>query len=180
MRTPAVLCALLVSGGAAFAEAPKVPSGAPYIVLSQNLDEPNGYGFCLDTSGPGQSDLMHTHSCKPEKAGEPRSYRGNDTRFEYNAETMQVVSYPFEGFCMQALIARDVTAYGLLECSDHPRQKFVYDQADKTLRLDEDQSLCVSVASETQPAGPWVKRALMLTACNETGASLKEWTVVMN
>lgn len=177
MRTTAFLCSLIISGGAAFAEAPQVPSNAPYIVLSQNLDEPNGYGFCLDTSGPGKSDLMQTHSCKPEKEGEPRSYAGNDTRFEYNSETRQVMSYPFEGFCMQALIARDVMIYGLLECSDHPRQKFVYDSTDQTLRLNEDQSMCVSVASETQPAGPWVKRALMLTNCDETDSSLKEWTV---
>ncbi|MEM8952085.1 MAG: hypothetical protein AAGA21_14105 [Pseudomonadota bacterium] len=180
MRTKMFLCTLIISTGAAFAGAPQVPSSGPYIVLSQNLDEPNGYGFCLDTSGPGKSDLMHTHSCKPAKEGEPRSYRGNDTRFEYSSETMQIMSYPFEGFCMQALIARDVVIYALLECSNHPRQKFKYDLTDQTLRLNEDESLCVSVASETQPAGPWVKRALMLTGCNETEASLKEWTVVAN
>lgn len=177
MKASVILAVLITAGGAAIAEAPRVPSSAPYIVLSHNLDEPNGYGFCLDTSGPGKSDLMHTHSCKPEKEGEPRSYRGNDTRFEYNTETMQVVSYPFEGFCMQALIARDVMTYALLECNDHPRQKFAYNPTDQTLRLSEDQSMCVSVAPETQPAGPWVKRALMLTTCDETDTSLKEWTV---
>ena len=72
----------------------KVPSDPPYIVLSANHDEPNGYGFCIDTYGPGQSDLLQTHSCKPAKAGEERSYTGNDTRFEYNADTQQIMSYP--------------------------------------------------------------------------------------
>ena len=78
---------------------PEVPSDPPYIVLSANLDEPNGYGFCMDTYGPGQSDLMQTHSCKPAKAGEQRNYAGNDTRFEYNADTQQIMSYPLEGYC---------------------------------------------------------------------------------
>ena len=54
-------------------EKPNVPSDPPYIVLSANHDEPNGYGFCIDTYGPGLSDLMQTHSCKPAKADTVRS-----------------------------------------------------------------------------------------------------------
>lgn len=158
--------------------APNVPSDAPYIVLSANLDEPNGYGFCMDTYGPGQTDLMQTHSCKPAKEGAARDYSGHDTRFEYNAQTQQVISYPFEGYCMQALLASDITVFALLECSDHPRQKFAYNANDKTMRLAEDQERCVTVASETVPAGPWVKRPLQLETCNEVDTSLKQWTVV--
>lgn len=157
---------------------PDVSSDAPYIVLSANLDEPNGYGFCMDTYGAGQSDLMQTHTCKPSKAGEPRNYSGNDTRFEYQAETQQIESYAFEGYCMQALIATGKTEFALLECSDHPRQKFVYSAEDKSLRLLEDQNLCVTVSSETVPAGPWVKRPLQLETCGDIDASLKQWTVV--
>ena len=157
--------------------APNVPSDAPYIVLSTNHDEPNGYGFCMDTYGPGQTDLMQTHSCKPAKDGAARNYEGHDTRFAYNPETQQVVSYPFEGYCMQALIASDVTVFALLECSDHTRQKFAYSQEDETFRLAEDPSRCVTVASETVPAGPWVKRPLQLETCDGIEASLKQWTV---
>ncbi|GAB5451176.1 MAG: hypothetical protein Hals2KO_15040 [Halioglobus sp.] len=159
-------------------EAPDVPSDAPYIVLSANHDEPNGYGFCMDTYGAGQSDLMQTHSCKPSKPDESRNYAGNDTRFTYNEETQQVTSFAFEGYCMQTLIAGDVTVFGLLKCSDHPRQKFVYNTEDESLRLKEDQTRCVTVASETVPAGPWVKRPLQLETCNNIDASLKRWTVV--
>lgn len=159
-------------------DVPEVPSDPPYIVLSANLDEPNGYGFCMDTSGPGQSDLMQTHTCKPTKAGEPQNYSGNDTRFEYQEETQKIESYAFEGFCMQALIARRKTEFALLKCSDHPRQKFVYSAEDKSLRLSEDQNRCVTVASETVPAGPWVKRPLKLETCDDIDASLKQWTVV--
>jgi len=177
-RNIIVLCAIVGFSGVVRADAPKVPTAAPYIVLSANLDEPNGYGFCIDTYGAGQSDLMQTHSCKPAKEDQPRDSGGNDTRFMYNAETGQVASYAFEGVCMQALIASEVTVFALLECSDHPRQKFVYDIASRTLRLDEDQDRCVSVASETVAAGPWVKRPLMLLSCEDTDASLKQWTVV--
>ena len=158
-------------------ETPDVPSDPPYIVLSANHDEPNGYGFCLDTYGAGQSDLMQTHTCKPAKADQPRDYSGNDTRFEYRQDTQQVRSYPFEGYCMHALIASELTVFALLECSDHPRQKFVYSTDDKTLRLAEDQSRCVTVSAETVPAGPWVKRPLSLETCDDIDASLKQWTV---
>ena len=162
----------------AFAQTPNVPSDAPYIVLSANLDEPNGYGFCLDTYGAGQSDLMHTHSCKPAKADAVRNDSGHDTRFEYNEKTQQIMSYAFEGYCMQALIANDLTVFALLACNDHPRQKFIYSAEDQSLRLAEDPSRCVSVSSETVPAGPWVKRPLQLENCDDIDASLKQWTVV--
>ena len=196
MRNLLILCASVAISASACAEAtssssptptptststivtPNVPSDAPYIVLSANHDEPNGYGFCMDTYGPGQTDLMQTHSCKPAKADAARDYAGHDTRFEYNPETQQVMSYPFEGYCMQALIASDVTVFALLACSDHPRQKFTYSAEDATLRLTEDQNRCVTVASETVPAGPWVKRPLQLESCDEIDASLKQWTVV--
>lgn len=80
---------------------------------------------------------------------------------------------------MQALLAgENPTVFALLECSDHPRQKFVRNDEDGTLRFGEDEKLCVSVANETVPAGPWVKRALMLQSCDDTDASLKQWTVV--
>lgn len=178
MRNITVLSAIVAFSPAAYADAPQVPTAAPYIVLSDNLNEPNGYGFCLDTHGRGKSDLMQTHSCKPAKDGEPRDYSGNDTRFTYDADTGRVASYAFEGLCMQALIASDTTVFALLECSDHPRQKFAYESTDQTLRLDENQDLCVSVATETAPAGPWVKRSLALQNCAEIEASLRQWTVV--
>ena len=156
---------------------PNVPADPPYVVLTANHDEPNGYGFCIDTYGAGKSDLMQTHSCKPAKPDASRDYAGNDTRFSYSEETQQIMSYPFEGYCMQALIASELTVFALLECSDHPRQKFVYGKGDQFLRLAQDQSRCVTVAAQTVPAGPWVKRPLKLETCDEVDISLKQWTV---
>ena len=177
MRLALFATTLLAATGIAKADAPQVPSQAPYIALSENLDEPNGYGFCIDTYGRGQSDLLQTHTCKPASEGQPRNYTGNDTRFEYNASTLQVESYPFEGFCMQVLIATGKSEFALLECSDHPRQKFIYNDADQTLRPDADKDSCVAVSSKTIPAGPWVKRPLTLQPCDEVEASLKQWTI---
>ena len=183
MRNLLPLCLSLSVSAAACAQSTtaseglQVPSDPPYIVLSANLDEPNGYGFCMDTYGPGQTDLMQTHSCKPAKEGAERGYAGHDTRFEYNSATQQIMSYPFEGYCMHALIASDVTVFALLECSNHPRQKFTYSAADETIRLSEDSTRCVTVDGVTVPAGPWVKRPLKLQTCDDVDASLKQWTV---
>lgn len=178
LRSGSLALVLIGLCGYAHATAPKVPTNAPYIVLSSNLDEPNGYGFCIDTLARGQTDLMQTHSCKPAKAGRARDDRDNDTRFTFDPATGQIASYAFIGVCMQALIAANTTVFALLQCSDHPRQKFTYNKADQTLRIAGNQDRCVSVAAETQKAGPWVKRALELTTCSETDASLKQWTVV--
>jgi len=178
MQIKLFLTTLLATVGVAHAEAPKAPSEAPYIVLSENHDEPNGYGFCIDTFGAGKSDLLHTHSCKPTNKDEPRNFSGNDTRFDYNKDSLQIASYAFEGFCMQVLVAKGKTEFALLECSDHPRQKFVYNETDQTIRLNEDRDSCVTVVSETVPAGPWVKRPLSLQSCNDTETSLKQWIIV--
>ncbi|GEA60017.1 hypothetical protein [Vibrio comitans] len=165
--------------GTVSAEEPNVPTEAPYIVLSDNLDEPNGYGFCLDTYGPGQSELMQTHSCKPKtKAGTPKNDPGHDVRFAYDPETKKVSSYAFDNQCMQVLTAVGKSEFALLECSDHPHQKFIYNQEDNTLRLDKDQNYCVVVDSITQEAGPWVKRPLQLAECSEIESSRKQWSVI--
>ena len=182
MRKTKIVTIIAASGvlcTAALAAPPEVPTEPPYIVLSDNLDEPNGYGFCIDTMSLGLNDLMHSHTCKPAQPGAERNSNQHDVRFMYHADSMQVESYAFEGLCMQALMAagRD-TVFALLECSDASRQKFVYNQDDQSLRLAEDQARCVGVAPETAPAGPWVARGLVLASCEELDDTLKQWTVV--
>lgn len=160
---------------------PQVPSEPPYIVLSDNLDEPNGYGFCIDTYGRGKSELVQTHSCKPKAPeGSPRDYQDNDARFEYDEAANRIRSYAFEGLCLQALLATGKTEFGLLKCSDTKHQSFVYSEEDQTIRLLENAQLCLSVATETQEAGPWVKRPLELSDCASVDMSLAQWTVVLN
>lgn len=173
------VAAVLALPTVALAEAPKPLTNAPYIVLSDNLDEPNGYGFCFDTMSRGKTDLAHSHTCKPPEEGVAPENQDNDVRFEYKADTKQVASFTFKGVCMQALTAanRD-TVFALLECDDDaPRQKFVYTADDQTLRLDEDQTLCVGVVATTATAGPWVSRGLVLESCDDLDDSRKQWTV---
>ena len=52
---------------AAISQVMSVPN--PNMRLQDNLNEPNGYGFCLDL--PGMEDIVtftgiQTHSCKPD------------------------------------------------------------------------------------------------------------------
>lgn len=174
-----VTSSLIAASSFLFAAEPNVPTEPPYIVLSDNLDEPNGYGFCIDTYGPGQSELMQTHTCKPKAPdGSPRNYSGHDVRFEYNSETNKIQSYAFEGLCMQGLLAKGKSEMALLECSDAKNQGFVYSENDQTIRLKADSSYCLVVTSETQEAGPWVKRPLALIQCEEAESVLMKWTVV--
>ncbi|GEA49874.1 hypothetical protein VIN01S_06780 [Vibrio inusitatus NBRC 102082] len=174
-----IASSLILSPTLLIAAEPNVPTEPPYIVLSDNLDEPNGYGFCIDTYGPGQSELMQTHSCKPKgPEGSPRDYSGHDVRFEYNSETNKIQSYAFEGLCMQGLLAKGKSELALLECSDAKHQGFAYEEKDQTFRLKADTSYCLAVTSVTQEAGPWVKRPLELIQCNEAEAKLTQWTVV--
>ncbi len=162
-----------------FAAEPNVPTEPPYIVLSDNLDEPNGYGFCIDTYGRGHSELLQTHTCKPKpEEGSPRNHSGHDVRFEYNSETNKIQSYAFEGLCMQGLLATGKSELALLECSDAKHQYFVYNEEDQTFRLKADTSYCLAVTSETQEAGPWVKRPLELAQCDQVEPKLMQWTVV--
>lgn len=174
-----LVTACICCSGQAFAQAPNVPTEPPYIVLSNNLDEPNGYGFCLDTYGPGQSELMQTHTCKPKAPeGSPRNYSGHDVRFEYDDTAQRVRSYAYEGLCMQALLATGKSEIALLDCSEAKHQGFEYREGDSTFRLQADTSYCLTVVAETQVAGPWVKRALQMIPCDEAEASVKQWTVV--
>lgn len=178
MRSLPIYCVLAMIGATASAEAPQVPSDPPFIVLADNLDEPNGYGFCLDTAGRDLSDFAHTHSCKPVAQDASGNTIPNDTQFTYDPGTMRVESVAFPGVCMQVLMSNYLTAFGLLGCNDHPRQKFVLSSEDQTLRLHQDQTMCVSVAAETLEAGPWSRRDLALTPCNETEDQLKHWIFV--
>jgi len=178
MGKPILFSILALCSYSIAADEPNVPSDAPYIVLSENLDEPNGFGFCLDTLSRGKTDLMHAHSCKPAKVDRAIGHRDNDTRFYYDQATLQIKSFAFEGFCMQALRAAEVSVFALLQCVEHNRQKFSYDVNDKTLRLHEDRKLCVAVSETTEIAGPWVKRSLLLEHCAKEKASRQRWTVV--
>lgn len=164
--------------GYSLAETPKASTPPPYIALSNNLDEPNGFGFCLDTYGRGLTDILHTHSCKPVKEGHTWNEQDNDIRYSFNPKSGQISAYAYEKKCMQALIAADLSVLALLECSDHPRQRFSYDTKLQTFSLKEKPDMCLAVGPKTLPAPPFVRRTLLLVKCETIDASRKRWTLV--
>ena len=182
MKITSVVGFLLCATTPAFADAPKVPSNAPYFAVADNLDEPNGYGFCMDTAGRGLTDLLQAHTCKPVRVSKDKDKEEkptpSDTQFWYDAENKRLESVAFPGKCMQVLMSPYTTVFALLDCGDQPRQKFLYSTDDKMLKMEEDQTKCISVVSETVKAGPWSSRALALTECDKTEDALKQWIYV--
>ena len=136
---------------------------APIIFLSDNLDEPDGLGFCLDTQGRGRSDFAHAHSCKPN---------GGDVQFRFdNQNRIQSVAYP--DLCLEL----DGGEFRLNTCSEALSQMFLYSTDTRELHPGEDQDVCITVGSTTQSAGPFVSRKLELTDCESAPIELKTWSV---
>ncbi len=55
---------LSVAASTSSAAPPDLRTAAPVIRLSDNLDEAEGIGWCINTIGRGLSDRLHAHSCK--------------------------------------------------------------------------------------------------------------------
>ena len=150
---------------------PNVQTPAPVIYLSDNLDEKDGLGFCIDTVGRGFGEQLHAHSCKP---------RGGDVQFAYDARSNRIMSAAFAGKCatLTAPAAPGVTL-GLVDCSDDAaEQAFVYDSSAKEFRPVGSQSLCLAVGAESRSAGPFMSRSLLLASCAMTDPWLRQWSVV--
>lgn len=68
--------------------------------------------------------------------------------------------------------------FGLLDCTSDTSQQFTYDAEKKLISPESDESLCVIVAETSQPAGRYRKRALKLSACDETENLFNEWIIL--
>jgi len=169
IRTAAVLltCVTPISANAL---APELQTVAPVIYLADNLDERNNLGWCIDTVGRGFGDKLHAHSCKPE---------GGDVQYYYDEETKRIISSAFEGKCMDwSDPTNEDIPFGLLDCTTDISQQFTYDAETMLISPESDESLCVTVAETSQPAGRYRKRALKLSVCDETDNPLKEWIML--
>jgi len=149
---------------------PELQTAAPVIYLVDNLDEKNKLGWCIDTVGRGFGDKLHAHSCKPE---------GGDVQYYYDDETKRILSSAFEGKCMDLSDpTNENIPFGLLDCTNDISQQFSYDTETMLISPEADESLCVTVAVTSQPAGRYRKRALKLSACDETESPFKEWIML--
>ncbi|MEO0484875.1 MAG: RICIN domain-containing protein [Pseudomonadota bacterium] len=154
---------------ATLAEQPDLRTPAPVIHLTDNLDEPDGLGWCIDTQGRGFGPYLHAHSCKP---------RGGDVQFELDPGTALIRSVAFPDFCM-VYEPNAASPMGLEACDPAASdQAFGYASATGQITLGRDPSLCLSVGAESRPAGPFSSRSLGMEPCDGVPPARKSWTVL--
>ena len=154
---------------AAAAEPPSVQTPSPVIYLADNLDEKDGLGFCIDTIGRGLGDRLHTHSCKPG---------GGDVQYSFDTETGHIRSAAFDNKCaavMSAPVGAVVVA--LLACENTSEQTFSYAPESLEIRVAGNADLCLIAGSVSHRAGRFMKRDLLIGACADADAALKQWVV---
>lgn len=146
---------------------------AGLIRLLDPLDEPDYY--CLDVPGAGFSlnlgGALQVHTCKPS-ANEDEIFT-----FNYPAEG-QIYMEAYE-LCVEADSAEAGAALHLQECTDQPRQRFVYLEGQLRLRDTDAAMLCLAVATgRGMAAGAvFVRRDVGLQPCAEVEAALSEWEI---
>ncbi len=160
---------IALSAPSATAEAPDLQTPAPVIFLSDNLDEVDRLGWCIDTLGRGFSENLQAHSCKPE---------GGDVQFALEEDTGLIRSVEFAEYCMEYVPDAD-PVFALATCDPaNARQQFVYNQETQAISPADDATLCVAVGAESRSAGPYMSRNLLMTPCTSTDPLYRSWTVV--
>lgn len=149
---------------------PNMPSPPPVIFLTDNLDEKDKFGWCVDTKGRGFAEQLHVHSCKPT---------GEDVLFSYDAVSGQIRSATYANKCAQ-LVGEDAKApFGLLDCNvDNPAQRFNYTVETSEFHPRGQKDQCIVVGENTRPAGPFLARDLLVAPCKDIESSLKRWTIL--
>lgn len=151
--------------------APIIQTPSPLIHLSDNLDEQDQLGWCIDTRGNGFNSVLHAHSCKAS---------GGDVQFIYNDESFQICSAEFADFCIE-MSGGPVEGMNLnlVESElDSPEQRFLYDVDSGEFRPELDTNLCLAVGPTSAPAGIYMSRTLTLELSSETDQRLKKWLIV--
>lgn len=152
------------------AEAPGIQTVGPVIHLADNLNEEASLGWCIDTEGRGESDQLHTHSCKPT---------GGDVLFSFEPETGMIKSATYADKCM-AYNAPDhaENPFGLIACDAADKaQMFTYDGTSMEIHLASDPAQCVTVAPTIDDAGPFQSRDLLVAACDDLEPVFKQWVI---
>lgn len=151
----------------ALADAPALQTPAPVIYLADNLAEPDGLGWCIDTVGRGFAETLHAHSCKPQ---------GGDVQFRYDPERQQIQSVEFAGKCMTLTAPGDpAVPFGLLDCSKDVVQRFTFE--DGRFSPVSDPMRCVAVGPESRSAGPFHSRDLTLVPCERGLSEQLTWAI---
>lgn len=154
---------------------PKIKTPAPIIYLSNNLDEKDKLGYCIDTVGRGLSDSLHLHSCKPQ---------GGDVQFIFDIKTGQIKSATYDNLCAEIAskdIVDDATTMGnlkLVKCQRTIMQKFSYDENTTQIRTKGIDNFCLASSGDSRQAGPFMSRNLVIGLCAAIPTHLKSWTIM--
>jgi len=179
------------------ASATNIHGWQPSISLTNDLDEPDKLGFCIDIVGFGDGidcSRLQAHSCKPS---------GADTQFAYDASTQSIRAVNYNADCdaflptaadSEACVAvvgerRVGATLGLVGCDeedgDNDSRMFGLEKNDdnsyelRSLGADDDTSrLCLVVSDTTRQANRYVARNLFLGDCDATPNELKLWTIL--
>lgn len=161
----------------AIADMPKAPiiqTKGPVIYLSDNLDEKDQLGFCIDTVGRGKSDQLHVHSCKP---------RGGDVEFLLDRETQQIKSVTYDNLCAE-IVSNKIENSGslvanltLVRCKNTIMQRFSYDRQSGQIRPSGIDNFCLVSGEKSKQAGPFMSRSLHVALCSGIAPRFKSWTI---
>ncbi|MEM7446413.1 MAG: hypothetical protein AAF414_24045 [Pseudomonadota bacterium] len=166
---PCAFAASILTAVPALAEPPDLQTPAPVIYLSDNLDEADRLGWCIDTLGRGFAESLQAHSCKPQ---------GGDVQFTLEPGRGLVRSVAFPDYCMEHVPDAD-PVFALNTCdATNPRQQFAYDLGTEAISPAGDPDLCVVVGEQSRQAGPFMSRPLLMALCSETDLAFRAWTVV--
>lgn len=166
---PFTVAALVLVAAPAMAEPPDLQTPAPVIYLSDNLDEADRLGWCIDTLGRGFAENLQAHSCKPQ---------GGDVQFSLDPEASLIRSVEFADYCMEYVPDAD-PVFALTDCdAANPRQRFTYDSGTEAISPADEPDLCVVVGDQSRQAGPFMSRPLLMALCADTDPALRAWTVL--
>lgn len=158
----------------ASAEPPMLKASGPIIYLADNLDEENRLGWCIDTIGPGFSEILHSRACSADDG----NVEGRDFSFTYDSAAGRITAVSFDGKCVTANTEGTGSAVGLHDCqSENPAQMFLYDADEMTFHPGGNENICMTAASKSMDHGMVQSRALALRACNEVDAPLRQWLI---
>ncbi len=152
----------------------ELASTAGLIQLQDPLDEPEYY--CVDVPGAGLSlnlqGALQAHTCKLSAA--------EDETFTFNYPSVGQIYMEAYQLCVEADSVAAGAELRLQECTDQPRQRFVYKGGQIRLRDAGAETLCLAIAqgAGTPTGGPsHLRRDLRLRPCGEVEAALSEWEI---
>ena len=132
--------------------------------------------YCLDIAG-GNTDIDPANGLQAHTCYSYQGDLGNDQVFDTAEFTNSTLYMPDYDVCAQVDSAAAGSAISLGACDDTNTLQDIVIGEDGTLRPSDDQSLCVTVGSESRTgrSSDHQIRDLMLEVCSEDAADRQQW-----